>query len=54
MIDEPEISLNVKWQRELIQSLLEITEGANVQFIFASHSIELISQHLNRVVKLEQ
>lgn len=52
MIDEPEISLNVKWQRQLVQSLLDITEGASIQFIFASHSIELLAQHRNRVVKL--
>lgn len=52
MIDEPEISLNVKWQRLLIQSLLEITQDANIQFIFASHSIELLSQHHHRVVTL--
>ena len=52
MIDEPEISLNIKWQRQLVQSLLDITDGANIQFIFASHSMELLSQHRNRVVKL--
>jgi energy-coupling factor transporter ATP-binding protein EcfA2 len=52
MIDEPEISLNVKWQRQLVQSLLDITEGASIQFIFASHSMELLAQHRNRVVKL--
>jgi energy-coupling factor transporter ATP-binding protein EcfA2 len=52
MIDEPEISLNVKWQRQLVQSLLDITDGANIQFIFASHSMELLAQHRNRVVKL--
>ena len=52
MIDEPEISLNVKWQRQLIKSLLEITKGAEIQFIFASHSIELLAQHRDRVVKL--
>ncbi len=52
MIDEPEISLNVKWQRQLIQSLLDITSGATIQFIFASHSMELLAQHRNRVVKL--
>lgn len=52
MIDEPEISLNIKWQRQLIQSLLDITEGATIQFIFASHSIELLAQHRNRVVKM--
>jgi len=53
MIDEPEISLNIKWQRQLIQSLLDVTDGADIQFIFASHSLELLSQHRNRVVRLE-
>ena len=52
MIDEPEISLNVKWQRQLVQSLLDITDGASIQFIFASHSMELLAQHRSRVVKL--
>lgn len=52
MIDEPEISLNIKWQRQLVQSLLDITEGASIQFVFASHSMELLAQHRNRVVKL--
>ncbi|TCA17650.1 hypothetical protein E0H70_34215 [Rhizobium leguminosarum bv. viciae] len=53
MIDEPEISLNVKWQRQLLQSLTEITTGSDIQFILASHSLELISQHRDKVVKLE-
>jgi predicted ATP-dependent endonuclease of OLD family len=53
IIDEPEISLNVKWQRQLVQSLLDITTGTEIQFIFASHSLELLSQHRKRVVKLQ-
>jgi len=53
IIDEPEISLNVKWQRKLVQSLLSITKGAQIQYIFASHSMELIAQHRGKVVKLE-
>lgn len=52
MINEPEISLNVKWQRQLVQSLLDITKEATIQFIFASHSMELLGQHRNRVVAL--
>lgn len=52
MIDEPEISLNIKWQRQLVQALLDITEDSNIQFIFASHSLEIISQNRKRVVKL--
>ncbi len=53
MIDEPEISLNIKWQRLLVQSLLDITTGASIQFILASHSMELLAQHRSRVIKLE-
>lgn len=52
MIDEPEISLNIKWQRQLIQALLDITTNSNIQFIFASHSMELFSQHRKRVVRV--
>lgn len=52
MIDEPEISLNIKWQRQLIQSLLDITINSKIQFVFASHSMELFSQHRKRVVRV--
>ncbi len=52
MIDEPEISLNIKWQRQLIQSLLDTTQDANIQFLFASHSMELLAQHRHRVITL--
>ncbi|MBT1866279.1 AAA family ATPase [Enterobacter asburiae] len=52
IIDEPEISLNIKWQRKLVNYLLDLTEDSRVQFMFASHSLEIISQHRHRVVKL--
>lgn len=52
IIDEPEISLNIKWQRQLVQSLLDITAESSTQFIFASHSMELLAQHRNRVIPL--
>lgn len=53
-IDEPELSLNVKWQRELISILLALTEGSSVQFILATHSIELLTQHKRQVVQLKR
>jgi energy-coupling factor transporter ATP-binding protein EcfA2 len=53
IIDEPEISLNVKWQRNLISSLLDCAENSPTQFIFASHSMEILAQHMDKVVKLE-
>jgi ABC-type molybdenum transport system ATPase subunit/photorepair protein PhrA len=53
IIDEPEISPNIKWQRRLIQALRDCVAGATVQLIFASHSIELLAQHKSYVVRLE-
>ncbi|KHD09288.1 hypothetical protein PN36_34135 [Candidatus Thiomargarita nelsonii] len=52
IIDEPEISLNIKWQRQLIRTLLNFTKDSQVQFLFATHSIELLSQYRSNVVKL--
>lgn len=54
IIDEPEISLNILWQRKLVTSLQELSSGAQTQFIFASHSMEILSKHRNRVVTLEE
>ena len=53
VIDEPELSLNVKWQRKLVRTLLEGVAGSAVQFILATHSIELLSAYSDNVVKLE-
>lgn len=52
IIDEPELSLNVKWQRELIQSFLTLVEGESVQFLMATHSIELITPYEQCVMQL--
>jgi energy-coupling factor transporter ATP-binding protein EcfA2 len=52
MIDEPEISLNIKWQRQLIRTLLNLTKNSQVQFLLATHSIELLTQYRQHVVKL--
>lgn len=53
IIDEPEISLNIEWQRRLIQALLGITTGASIQFLFASHSMELLAQHEDKLLPLQ-
>lgn len=53
IIDEPEISLNIKWQRQLIRVLLDFTKGSLVQFLLATHSIELLAQYKRNVVKLQ-
>jgi energy-coupling factor transporter ATP-binding protein EcfA2 len=53
IIDEPEISLNVKWQRKLIPALLTCMSGTNFQLILATHSVELLTQYRDIVSPLE-
>jgi ABC-type glutathione transport system ATPase component len=53
MIDEPELSLNVAWQRQLVKSLLELTRDSSVQFVLATHSIELLTRYSEFVLDLE-
>jgi AAA15 family ATPase/GTPase len=53
IIDEPEISLNIKWQRKLIKTLLDFSAEKNIQFILATHSFELLSAYKNSITKLE-
>ncbi|HOX37399.1 MAG TPA: AAA family ATPase [Candidatus Brocadiia bacterium] len=53
LIDEPEISLNVKWTRNLIQAILDCMKRSQVVFVMATHSIELVTGHKEHVVHLE-
>ena len=54
IIDEPEISLNIKWQRMLLKTLLKFSARNYVQFIIATHSIELLAPNSTNVIKLEE
>jgi energy-coupling factor transporter ATP-binding protein EcfA2 len=54
IIDEPEISLNILWQRQLVSSLEELAGDSFCQFLFASHSMEILAKHRNRVLELEE
>jgi ABC-type Mn2+/Zn2+ transport system ATPase subunit len=51
-IDEPELSLNVTWQKTLLDSLLRCASGTNIQFLVATHSIELLARHRPNVTRL--
>lgn len=52
MIDEPEISLNIKWQRRLLPALRECAGQNPVQYIFATHSFEILAQCRNNTINL--
>ena len=49
----PEISLNIKWQRELLSSLLACAGSNPVQYLIATHSFELLTSYKNNVVELK-
>jgi predicted ATP-dependent endonuclease of OLD family len=52
IIDEPEISLNVKWQRNLLDALLSCIPNKGSQIILATHSIQILSNFKNYTVEL--
>lgn len=52
IIDEPEISLNVTWQRQLLDVLLDLTAGTDLQFLVATHSIEMVAGHRESLARL--
>lgn len=54
IIDEPEISLNIKWQRKLVDALMRLNGQRKLQFVMASHSIEILSRHRESVVALQE
>ena len=54
IIDEPEISLNATWQRNLADCLLAISKNSINQFLVASHSLAFIANYRDHVMRLEQ
>ena len=50
LIDEPELSLHVRWQEKLIDSLIEASK--DVQYIIATHSPEIIRGRIDHCLEL--
>ena len=53
IVDEPEISLNTTWQRKLAGALLSVSENSVNQYLLASHSLSLISDFREHVMRLQ-
>jgi len=51
-IDEPEMSMHLKWQRRLISALMECASKAEPQFIFATHSPDIAADYPDDMVNL--
>jgi ABC-type lipoprotein export system ATPase subunit len=52
LADEPELSLHVEWQEDLVPSLLAI--NPNAQVLFATHSPDVVGRFQDQVIKMEE
>lgn len=53
LVDEPELSLHIKWQQMMIGDLLRICNHNHLSLLIATHSPDLIGNHWSLVQKLE-
>ena len=53
LIDEPEISLHIAWQKELMENLKSVVNlKKNIQVIIATHSPQIISHNWDLQIDL--
>jgi len=52
LIDEPELSLHVVWQKEFLKDLQEIARIAGFDFLIATHSPQIIHDRWDITVEL--
>lgn len=52
LIDEPEISLHIAWQKNFLNDLLEVVKTRNIKVIVATHSPQIINNHWDIQVDL--
>lgn len=50
LIDEPEISLHVSWQVNMVDRLIEISNLNNNKFVLATHSPSILRNHRDCVI----
>jgi ABC-type glutathione transport system ATPase component len=52
LIDEPEISLHVGWQKAFLQDLEKVNRVAGVDFMIATHSPQIVSNRPSVAIEL--
>lgn len=52
VVDEPELSLHLSWQKIFIDKVLEINN--NIQLIFATHAPEIVGKRRDKMYRLEK
>ena len=53
LVDEPELSLHVAWQREMLKDLQEIAELSRFRAILATHSPQIINDRWDLTIELK-
>jgi ABC-type cobalamin/Fe3+-siderophores transport system ATPase subunit len=49
--DEPELSLHIEWQRNLINSIRNL--NPNAQIVFATHAPEIAANHPKKLINMQ-
>ncbi|RXH15134.1 AAA family ATPase [Bradyrhizobium guangzhouense] len=52
LADEPELSLHIEWQRDLVQNIRKL--NPNCQLVFATHSPDIVERYGDRTLDLEK
>jgi hypothetical protein len=52
LIDEPELSLHVTWQVDMLPELLDIAQLSELTFVLATHSPYIVNEHNDLMVRL--
>ncbi|GAB3066389.1 AAA family ATPase [Micromonospora schwarzwaldensis] len=52
LIDEPEISLHVSWQREFLNDIVRVARLTSLRFVVATHSPQIAHKWIERTVPL--
>lgn len=52
VVDEPELSLHLSWQKKFVEKALDVNN--NLQLIFATHAPEIIGNRRNKMFKLQK
>jgi len=53
LIDEPEISLHVAWQKQFLKDLQAVTANAQFDVLLATHSPQIIANRWDLTVELK-
>jgi predicted ATP-binding protein involved in virulence len=53
LIDEPEISLHISWQKQFIDDLKEVIKLNNMDILIATHSPDIIGNYWHLAIQLE-